>query len=104
MQVKRKLLEERVMMRESSEPAKRKSHWDFVLEEMQWMANDFFQVSACNFIIANTSIRWFIITRHSYFMSHLSSLFDCYVGNCTFTYDDFFLARGLIVYSEGCSN
>lgn len=23
---------------------KRKSHWDFVLEEMVWMANDFMQV------------------------------------------------------------
>lgn len=27
------------------ELVRRKSHWDFVLEEMAWMANDFMQVS-----------------------------------------------------------
>lgn len=26
------------------EPPRKKSHWDFVLEEMAWLANDFMQV------------------------------------------------------------
>jgi len=32
-------------VKKSSEPARRKTHWDFVLEEMCWLAKDFFQVS-----------------------------------------------------------
>lgn len=29
------------------EPARPMSHWDFVLKEMQWMAVDFTEVTAC---------------------------------------------------------
>ncbi len=46
-QVKRKLLEERKTMKPFGEPARRKAHWDYVLEEMKWMANDFWQVHGC---------------------------------------------------------
>lgn len=31
-------------MKPFAEPARRKVHWDYVLEEMKWMANDFWQV------------------------------------------------------------
>ena len=44
MQVKRKLVEERRSIKSVAEPGRRKSHWDYVLEEMKWMANDFWQV------------------------------------------------------------
>jgi hypothetical protein len=38
------LLEERRTMKPVPELSRRKSHWDYVLEEMKWMANDFWQV------------------------------------------------------------
>lgn len=44
MQAKRKLIDERRTLKKCAEPSRRKSHWDFVLEEMKWMANDFWQV------------------------------------------------------------
>jgi hypothetical protein len=31
---------------------KRKSHWEFVLEEMAWMANDFMQVLSQAFCVS----------------------------------------------------
>ncbi|XP_073387711.1 chromatin modification-related protein EAF1 B isoform X2 [Physcomitrium patens] len=43
LQAKRKLIEERRTFKKFAEPSRRKSHWDFVLEEMKWMANDFWQ-------------------------------------------------------------
>nr|PNR56097.1 hypothetical protein PHYPA_006994 [Physcomitrium patens] len=40
---KRKLIEEGRTLKKIAELSRRKSHWDFVLEEMRWMANDFWQ-------------------------------------------------------------
>lgn len=39
-------------VKKSSEPSRRKTHWDFVLEEMCWLAKDFFQVSTQTRFIA----------------------------------------------------
>ncbi|XP_073387560.1 chromatin modification-related protein EAF1 B isoform X3 [Physcomitrium patens] len=43
LKAKRKLIDERRTLKKCAEPSRRKSHWDFVLEEMKWMANDFWQ-------------------------------------------------------------
>ena len=54
-QVKRMLLEERRTMKPVPEPSRRKSHWDYVLEEMKWMANDFWQVRGVR-LVSGTGI------------------------------------------------
>nr|XP_024380298.1 chromatin modification-related protein EAF1 B-like isoform X1 [Physcomitrium patens]XP_024380299.1 chromatin modification-related protein EAF1 B-like isoform X1 [Physcomitrium patens]PNR51048.1 hypothetical protein PHYPA_010234 [Physcomitrium patens] len=43
LKVKKKFIGDWHSMEKSSEPARRKTHWDFVLEEMCWLAKDFFQ-------------------------------------------------------------
>ncbi|CAM6127578.1 unnamed protein product [Calypogeia fissa] len=40
------------------EPMRRKSHWDFVLEEMAWMANDFMQERLWKMASATQFCRW----------------------------------------------
>eukprot|EP01018_Ginkgo_biloba_P025815 Gb_03424 [translate_table: standard] len=40
------------------EPPRRKSHWDFVLEEMAWMANDFMQERLWRIAAAAQVCRW----------------------------------------------
>lgn len=40
------------------EPPRRKSHWDFVLEEMSWMANDFMQERLWKTAAAAQVSRW----------------------------------------------
>lgn len=48
-------------VKKAPEPGRRKTHWDFVLEEMSWLAKDFSQV--CTFarfiaLYADTRMRF----------------------------------------------
>jgi hypothetical protein len=49
-------------------PILRKSHWDFVLEEMAWLANDFAQV------LFSSPIRDFLSYPHGLTLFRLSRL------------------------------
>ena len=52
LQKNRRILVEASKKQPGAEPRRAKSHWDFVLEEMAWMANDFAQVrNNCRFFV-----------------------------------------------------
>ena len=96
-QVKRKLLDERKTMKPVAEPARRKSHWDYVLEEMKWMANDFWQVQGPG-VVERGRDWWGGIGCGPWDAVWLSSA--CFVSH-THVLDPFILVHGCLIVRSG---